>query len=271
MLLGGFDGLHAGHKTLVERAKKYGALIGAMTIVGGKSEQNLFTPFERRETFKKAGVDFVLELPFEEIKTLSPIEFAKFLEKKFSPIAFVCGSDFRFGYMAQGTPETLISATQVRVEVVDLVKINDEKISSSTIKKYLLAGEVDKANALLGEEFFLIGKVYKDRQVGRKIGFPTANIDYPQGKFALKKGVYETKVEIEGKTYQGITNYGARPTFENLKTVTETYLDGFDGRLYGRKLQVRFVRFLREIVKFESAEQLCAQLKEDIRRGREND
>ncbi len=271
MLLGGFDGLHAGHKTLVERAKKYGAPIGAMTIVGGKGEQNLFTAFERRETFKKVGVDFLFELPFEEIKTLSPIRFAKFLEEKFAPVAFVCGSDFRFGHMAKGTPETLISATQVRVEVVELLKINDEKISSSTIKKHLLAGDVEKANALLGEEFFLIGKVYKDRQVGRKIGFPTANIDYPADKFQLKKGVYETKAFIDGKTYKGITNYGARPTFENSKIVTETYLDGFSGRLYGRKLQVRFVRFLREIVKFDNAEQLSAQLQEDVRRVREND
>ena len=271
MLLGGFDGLHAGHKTLVSRAKEYGRIIGAMTIVGGKSGNSLFTQEERRTVFKNAGVDFLFELPFSEIKGISPAEFAELLEEKFAPCAFVCGDDFRFGYQAQGTPETLASATQVRVETVELLKMDGEKISSTAIKNYLANGETEKANALLGEEFFLLGQVYKDRQVGRTINFPTANIRYPEDKFPIKKGVYETRVCVDGKEYKGITNYGVRPTFDNTDTLTETYLDGFDGDLYNKTLQVRFVRYLRGIRKFESAESLKAQLTEDIRRVRKYD
>ena len=152
-----------------------------------------------------------------------------------------------------------------------LLKMDGEKISSTAIKNYLANGETEKANALLGEEFFLLGQVYKDRQVGRTINFPTANIRYPEDKFPIKKGVYETRVCVDGKEYKGITNYGARPTFDNTDTLTETYLDGFDGDLYNKTLQVRFVRYLRGIRKFESAESLKAQLTEDIRRVREHD
>ena len=139
------------------------------------------------------------------------------------------------------------------------------------MKSLLQKGNVEKANALLGEEFFLVGEVYKDRGVGKTLGFPTANIAYPKNKFPLKHGVYETRVELNGKVYKCITNFGARPTFNNMQTPTETYLDGYTGELYGKTLTIRFVRFLREITKFENAEKLQNQLQEDIRRVREND
>ena len=143
-----------------------------------------------------------------------------------------------------------------------------EKISSGKIKAFLGDGKVENANVLLGEEFFLCGKVEKDRQIGRTIGFPTANIPYPQDKFPLKTGVYETNVTVDNKTYKGITNYGARPTFDNERVVTETYLDGFSGDLYGKELTVHFVRFLRGVTKFESVDALKKQLEKDINRVR---
>lgn len=271
MLLGGFDGLHAGHKKLVQRAKAFSLPIGIMTIVGGKEEKSLFTLEEREEIFKRVGVDFAFELPFQEIKNLSPEQFSSLLISEFNPQAFVCGDDFRFGKNASGTPETLKEVGQVRVEVEKLITANGEKISSTTIKAYVSAGKVDKASELLGEEFFLLGTIVKDRGVGKTIGFPTANAEYPKDKYPIKQGVYETRVCINGKEYKGITNYGNRPTFDNDATKTETFLDGFDGELYGKTLKIRFVRFLREIKKFESVAGLQAQLKEDIRRVREHD
>lgn len=264
MLLGGFDGLHAGHKTLVERAKRYGLPVGAMTIVGGKGGDSLYTEEERIEIFSKAQVDFLFELPFEEIKDYSPEEFAKMLEEKFTPKAFVCGDDFRFGKMAAGTPETLKASTHVRVEIVELLRRNGEKVSATTIKKHLSLGEIEKANELLGERFFLLGKVVEDRKVGRTLGFPTANIPYTNGKFPLKKGVYQTQSIIDGKTYKGITNYGARPTFADETVITETYFDGFSGDLYGKKIKLEFVRFLREIEKFQSVDALKNRLQQDL-------
>ena len=270
MLLGGFDGLHAGHRMLLSRAKESGFPVGIMTIIGGK-EEGIFTFQEREEIFKSAGVDFVFELPFEEIKDMSPEAFLRKLADEFNPKLFVCGEDFRFGLHATGTPETIKQATHVRVEIVPLLKMHNEKVSSRQIKNFLFQGEVDKANEMLSHRFFLMGEVVRDRQIGRTMHFPTANIEYPKGKYPLKQGVYETRVTIAGKEYKGITNYGARPTFENEKIVTETHLDGFDGDLYGKQLKVEFVRYLRDIQKFESMAQLKNQLTMDIRRVRGND
>ena len=268
MLLGGFDGLHVGHKLLVERAKASGLPVGIMTIVGGKENQNLFTFSEREEIFKNNGIDFVFELPFLEIKDLTPKEFCELLLKEFSPKLFVCGEDFRFGANACGTSESLKGRGQVRVECVPLVELDGEKVSSRTIKKYVASGDVERAAKLLGMPFCITGSVVKDRQVGRTMGFPTANIFYPREKCPLKKGVYETRVRVDDRVYKGITNYGARPTFAENTVITETYLDGFDGDLYGRTLQVEFIRYLREIKKFDNATELKKQLEEDIGRIR---
>lgn len=269
MLLGGFDGLHIGHRRLVAHARASGLPIGVMTIVGVKQENGLFTFKEREEIFKEAGADFVFELPFSEIKDLSPEAFLELLIEEFSPKLFVCGEDFRFGARAAGTPETIERMTHVRVETLPLVEMNGVKVSSSHIKTLLGEGKLEEANARLAHPFFLIGEVCEDRKIGRTIGFPTANILYPKGKFSLKKGVYETRVRVDGKTYKGITNYGARPTFDDNTIVTETYLDGFEGDLYGRKLKVEFIRYLRDIQKFESAEKLKEQLTKDIRQVRD--
>lgn len=271
MLLGGFDGLHVGHRKLLSRAKESGLSVGVMTIVGCKDDNSLFTFTEREEIFKSAGVDFVFELPFAEIKDLSPCAFVQLLETQFAPKLFVCGTDFRFGAKAAGTPEMLKRSTQVCVEVLPLVEMDGEKVSSSYVKTLLKNGDVEQVNQLLTHPFFVMGEVYADRKIGRTIGFPTANIPYPAGKFPLRIGVYETRVCVDGKTYKGITNYGARPTFADETVVTETYLDGFDGDLYGKTLNVEFVRYLRNVQKFDSINDLKAQLDEDLRRVRVND
>ena len=270
MLLGGFDGLHAGHRLLLSRAKESDFPVGVMTIIGCK-EESIFTFQEREEIFKNAGVDFVFELPFEEIKDMSPEAFLQKLTDEFNPKLFICGEDFRFGAKAKGTPEMIKQATHVRVEVLPLLEMDGEKVSSRQIKSLLSQGEIGKANQMLSSPFFLMGEVVKDRQIGRTIDFPTANIAYPIGKFPLKKGVYETCVLLNGKTYKGITNYGARPTFNNETITTETYLDGFDGDLYGKILTVQFIKYLRDVKKFDSVEDLKEQLQKDIRRVRDND
>ncbi len=270
MLLGGFDGLHVGHRSLLTCAKNSGLPVGVMSIAGGK-DKSIFTFAEREYIFKESGADFVFELPFEEIKDLSPDEFLFLLEENFRPKLFVCGEDFRFGFQAKGTPKTIKDRGQVCVEVLPLLEIFGEKVSSSAVKGYLAKGDIPQVNALLGERFFLLGEVVKDRQVGRTMGFPTANILYPQEKFPLKQGVYETAVVLNGVEYRAITNYGTRPTFDNDKVVTETYLDGFEGDLYGKTLKVEFVRYLRGIEKFTNADALKAQLQKDIRRVRAHD
>ena len=214
----------------------------------------------------RLGIDFVLEMQFEEICNLSPKTFTDRLLQDFNVKAFLCGEDFRFGYQAQGDANFLKECAQVCVETKPLVQFNGEKVSSTAVKLALEAGDIPTANALLNQSFFLQGKVEKDRQVGRTIGFPTANIAYPDDKFPLKEGVYQTQVEVCGKRYSAITNYGARPTFENQQVWTESHLIQFNGDLYGKTLKVEFIRRLRDIQKFQTIEELQAQLQADVRR-----
>ncbi len=268
LLLGGFDGVHIGHRVLVERAKRTLLPVGIMTIGGGKGSRDLFTFSEREEIFSSLGIDFAFELPFAEIKDMPPARFAELLTTEFSPEFFFCGSDFRFGQGAAGTPAFLKERTGVRVDVSGLLRLNGEKVSATAVKRLLEDGDAAGAARFLGEPFFLRGEVVEDRHVGRTMGFPTANILYPEGKFPLKRAVYETRVCVDGKEYKCISNFGARPTFDNDRVLTETYLDGFEGDLYGKELTVRFVRFLRDIEKFDGAAALKRQLETDIERVR---
>ena len=271
LLLGGFDGLHVGHRQLLACAKTYGFPVGVMTIVGVK-EGSLFTLTEREWIFKNAGVDFVFELPFETIKDLPAKRFVQMLEEQFAPAAFVCGEDFRFGRGAQGDAALLKRITSIKVDVLPLLEKDGQKVSSSTVKKLLSEKDLPRANALLSEPYFLMGAVKEGRRVGRLLGFPTANIGYPEGKFTLPHGVYETAVQVDGKTYKAITNFGAQPTFLEGQVCVEAHLDGFSGDLYGQTLTVHFLRFLRPIQRFENAEALKAQLASDLQslRGDKN-
>ena len=269
ILLGGFDGLHIGHRLLLERAKEYGLPVGVMTIAGGKGD-SVFTLRERESIYRRAGVDFALELPFAEIKELSPQAFVALVEEQFAPKAFVCGEDFRFGKSAAGDPELLRTLTTAQVEVLPLLEVDGEKVSASTVKACLTAGKIEEANTLLGEPFFLTGTVQEGRKVGRTIGFPTANLNYPEGKCPLAYGVYACEVVIDEKVYRAITNFGTQPTFSGEQVCVETHIDGFDGDLYGKELTVRFLRKMRDIQKFACVEDLQRQLQADLHKIREN-
>ena len=270
ILLGGFDGLHLGHRQLVARAKTLGVPIGVMTIADCKKAGDLFTVSEREEIFKSAGVDFALEMDFSKIKGLSPKEFIALLKTGRTVKAFVCGTDFKFGAGAKGDFST-IRALGEEVFVEELLYENGEKVGVSLIKTLLANGEAEQVKSLLGHSFFLEGEVEEDRKVGRTIGFPTANIRYPKGKFPIKIGVYETSAVIDGKRYKAITNYGARPTFLDGEIWTETHFISYTGDLYGKKIKVEFERWLRDIKQFSNAEQLKQQLIKDVRRVTEND
>ena len=270
ILLGGFDGVHCGHARLFARAKTYGLPIGIMTILGGK-EGSLYSLKEREEIFQKRGADFVLSADFSQIKNLSPEEFICLITSRFPVKRFVCGRDFRFGYGAAGTPSDIEKICGVGVDVEDLLEIEGEKVSTRNVKKLLALGKVEKAKEYLGEGYFVAGRVEKGRKVGRLLGFPTANVEYPKDKYLIKSGVYETRVVVCGTEYKGITNFGARPTFEDGQVWLETYLDGFSGNLYGQEIKIEFVRFLREVERFDSPEKLKAQLECDLRRIRTND
>ncbi len=264
-LLGGFDGIHIGHQKLIDKAKSFSLPVGIMTIRGGKGE-SLFTQEEREEIFERAGIDFVLESDFtESFKNLSAEDFLSLVTEKFFVAAFVCGKDFRFGKGASGTPDFIREKTGLPVFDIDIsCDEHGNKIGTRSLKQLLREGEVERANALLVSKFRVSGEVLHGRHIGRTYGFPTANIVYPVGKTFVKEAVYAVTVEAEGRIFRGIANYGRCPTFEVEYKLLETYLDGFSGDLYGKKITVYFDFKIRDIQKFSSAEELKEQLQKDI-------
>ena len=259
LLLGGFDGLHKGHETLLAAAKQTGLKVAAIAITGGKGAP-IYTEAERDYIFAENGISAVYPLKFAAIRDMSAAEFACAVRDEIAPEVCFCGEDFRFGSGGKANGDDFARLSGVPVRVLPVLK------DAATGEKN---GDVSAADKLLCGGFILTGEVKKDRGIGATIGFPTANIFYPEGKTELKKGVYETRAEVGGVTYKGITNFGSRPTFGNDTVVTETHLIGFRGNLYGKTLTVRFVRYLRDVAAFKNAEELTARLHADVKRVEE--
>ena len=148
--------------------------------------------------------------------------------------------------------------------MIDTLNILGKKCSTTAIKEALTLGDIKRANTLLGRNYSVSGVVRRDRHVGTEIGFPTVNIAINRDKFSLKNGVYSGKIDIDGKCYKTVINYGARPTFDLGERLIEAHIVGFSGDLYGKKLTVEFTDFIREIKKFNGKEELIKQLKKDV-------
>lgn len=263
MLLGGFDGFHAGHRTLLNEARRTGLPVGLVTISGNKSGGDVFTLSERRTVFRREGFDFAEEMLFSEIKDCSAREFAISLFSRFSVKAVYCGHDFRFGKGAEGTPELLREIAPCPVFALPLLKEGGEKIAATRLKKYLSEGDIRRLNCLLGYDYFIEGIVEHGRQEGRRYGFPTVNLTFPGGKYPVRQGVYGGCTETDEGVFLSVVNVGARPTFGVEECAVEAHLDGFSGDLYGKTVRIRLKEFYRPVRKFESAEALRAQLERD--------
>jgi riboflavin kinase/FMN adenylyltransferase len=265
-LLGGFDGLHIGHKKLVDFAKFFRLPVGMMTMEGGKGK-GLFTLEEKCKIFYAQGVDFIDAMSFDErLKNTLRTDFINVLLKRYSIRAFVCGKDFRFGKDAAGDPAFIANFTGLPVYDLDILNVDGQKVSSTLIKERLKEGKVKEANALLVQPFFVSGKVEEGRKEGRQLSFPTANLAYPDNKFLIKEGVYAVHSELNKKRYNGICNVGACPTFGVDSLKVEVNYDGFEGDLYGQPIDVFFDGYLRDIQKFPSKEGLIEQLNFDRER-----
>ena len=275
MALGYFDSVHLGHKTLlrstVSLAKRLNATPTALIFTGNfKGNGEVFTFTERVKRIEKEGIEAVVYAELtSEFMSLTDGDFLSMLFSSINVSALVCGDDFTFGKNALGNTETLskkCAEKGVQLLVVDKVcDDNGEKISTNQIKKYLNLGDVSSANILLGDNYFISGEVIKGKRLGNTIGFPTANVAFNSKKTNLKRGVYLTYVIIDGVKYLSLTNVGTQPTVNGEKEVIETYIDGFTGDLYGTNLTVYFEKYIRDIIKFNSVEELKAQLLEDKR------
>lgn len=277
LVLGGFDGLHLGHRRLLFEAEKTGLPVVLTAMYGAKGKQ-LFTRAEREFVFAEAGVFAACSVPFtEQLQATSAEEFLGAVFRTIPAEAIVCGEDFRFGKGAEGTADLLRRTAGCPVLVVKTVKYLAEeggrarKISTSACKTYLKAGDLPRLNACLcprEEDFsagayFVQGAVEHGRGVGRTYGFPTLNLSVPPEKLLPPDGVYGGLCATAEGNFPCILNIGARPTFGVEERKLEAYLQGFSGDLYGETVRVYPTEFFRPICKFSSPEALKEQLERD--------
>ncbi|MDE6585559.1 MAG: riboflavin biosynthesis protein RibF [Clostridia bacterium] len=280
LVLGCFDGLHIGHADLLKKAKLQAKIngldLGVMMFADGKGGKQLYTFEERVAELEKYGAKFVLKVDFnEEFKKIQPLDFLACLEDKLNLKAYMSGKDFRFGKDKKGKSSTLKAYAEDEDNSVWYLPVKDvtyknEKISASMIKAFLDEGNVKLATELLGRHYSICGTVIRGEGRGKTVvGYPTMNIKWDENKYAVKEGVYAVKCTVGEQTYYGIANFGARPTFGEEEPLLEVYLDGFSGEVYDETVKVEFLRYLRNISKFDGADALGAQLTDDITLVRE--
>ena len=277
--LGYFDSVHLGHQKLITSAKEYadanGCTLTVFTFKGNlkamlglEQDKCVYLAKERQLLLKELGADEIYFAPISKtFLATGKLAFLNKLNKKYNIKAYFTGDDYTFGAFGKGDIKYLTeyakSHNQEHV-IVDTFTYMQDKVSTTLVKKALVKGDIKGANALLGRNYSITSKVIKDRKVGTKIGFPTANLLIENDKIQLKEGVYAGKIKVLNKEYLAIINYGARPTFEVDKKVIEAHLIDFDGNLYGKEITVQFTDFLREIVKFDNELELKEQLKKDL-------
>ena len=269
LLMGGFDGIHLGHATLLERAGSLGLPAVLTTIAGGKAGGELFTLAERRTVFARAGAAGAFSFCFTDALRETEAEaFASALLARCTPRVILCGEDFRFGRDAKGDAALLAALAPCPVEALPLLTADGRKISSTSLKARLAAGDTEGLNALLVHPYFLEGRVEHGRHVGSSVlGFPTVNLAPPPEKALPKEGVYGGFAETDLGVFPCILNYGARPTFHVEEKKAEAFLIGFTGDLYGRTVRVYPQEYFRPVRQFPSAQALRAQLLADVQRA----
>lgn len=279
--LGCFDGVHIGHSQIISSAVEL-AREASLTsvawsfqappksILSGQGAVSLLTTASEKKSLMRAlGVDMFICSPFnKKIASLSPREFIEnILIDRLHAKHIFCGFNYRFGNKGSGDIlllQSLCDEFGVELTIVDEIKLDGITVSSSAIRAYLQGGELDEAEKMLGRPFALKGRVKDGQHLGRELGFPTVNQDVPSDKISVRSGVYLTRVKFGKNIKYGVTNIGMRPTVNGTAPVCETHILDFSGDLYGRMITVEFVKFLRPERKFESLDELAAQVKRDI-------
>lgn len=270
--LGTFDGLHKGHRAVLDLPddmKKTAVIfpLPPKALLSGEPRA-LMTEKDKCAALKKIGIDEIYTLDFNKVKDMPPEEFLEFLKTEFSPDLISCGFNYHYGKNAAGNTEMLSNfcfKQGIEFNCHSPVCEGGEPVSSTRIRKFLKNGEIEAANALLTFPFSFTAEVISGDRRGRTIGFPTINQKYPSELIPLKFGVYKSKIIIDGAEYEGITNIGVRPTWKTDYIISETYIIGFSGDLYGKRITTIPTRFVRGEVKFSSVEELKKQIENDIK------
>ncbi|MDU5086226.1 MAG: bifunctional riboflavin kinase/FAD synthetase [Anaerococcus vaginalis] len=281
--LGNFDGVHKGHQKLmkenikISKAKNLTPSVllfkeNTKNILNGEREY-LTSLEDKIEILKNLGIECFCLLEFsDKFKDLSPYEFIEeILYKKLNTKYVIVGDNYRFGKMAKGDIKTLKKYEEdfaYKTKVVDFELDEGKIINSTDIRQMVREGKIEKANKDLGHPFKMQGKVIKGAQRGRLLNFPTANLK-PSFKYVTaKSGVYFTRVNIDRNIYYALTDIGTNPTFENKKMKIETYIMDFSKDIYGKNISIEFLEYLRPDYKFNSPEELIAQMEKDKKIGR---
>jgi len=279
--IGNFDGVHLGHRSLLEQALKTArGMSGDLVLISFVPHpQEFFSKLndfylnsfeERRSLLKDFGIKYFLEISFdEEFSNLSPESFLKeyiLSDKRVKKLYL--GHEFSFGKSKSGNLEfvkNFLLNTGVQLEVFPEFKTSMDKVSSSLIRDLIRHGKIEKANELLGRKFFIKGRVVKGKGRGATIGIPTVNLEINPKRIVPAKGVYFTKTYFQGQPFDSITNIGINPTFgDNIQLKIETHILDFSQQIYEQEIVISFLKRLREEKKFSDFNELKMQIKADI-------
>ena len=279
--IGFFDGVHLGHRYLINQVKIAASQCGwhssiitfpvhpRQVIQSDYQPQLLSSPEEKIELLASTSIDNCILLPFtQELSRLTAWEFMQLLYDKYKVRMLVIGYDHRFGHNRAETFEDYCRyGRELGIHIMQATAYTQEqdKVSSSAIRRALLSGEISTATKYLGYNYFMQGTIVSGYQVGRKIGFPTANlqVDCPN-KLIPAIGVYAVRVSVNGQHYKGMLNIGHRPTINNGTDLSiEVHILDFEGDIYHQPMRIEFIDFLRPEAKFHSVDELVLQIQKD--------
>ncbi len=282
LALGNFDGVHLGHRRLLEEAAaiagKAGVLSGVYTfrensksVLAAENFSLLTTEQEKEQIISECGADFICCDDFSKVRGLSPEEFCGYIAKKLDVKAVVCGENYTFGKNASAGSEDLKRIMQskgIETHVIPSISLYGDIVSSTRIRNLISCGDVEMASELLGYRYFIKTKVVHGKELGRQLGFPTVNQLEYENKTIPKFGVYACVCTLDEKRYKGVVNVGVRPTVsqntENPPVVFETHLLDYAGNAYGKSVCVEFCKMLREEKKFASLDELRIAVMKNI-------
>ena len=278
LCLGNFDGVHLAHRRLLCAAKAWrdrefpGVPVGVFCfrelpsdVLLPEPPGHLCTADERLERFAECGMEYAVLADFPELRNVSPEDYVQtVLVEQCHCVAAACGFNHRFGRGGAGTPELLRRILKGRLLLQEPVLDGGEPVSSTRIRALLAEGQPEEAARLLAHPYTLCAPVLHGKALGRTIGVPTVNQNFPEHAMLLRFGVYATACVAQGRRWAGVSNVGIHPTVDrNAPANCETYLLDFSGDLYGQTVEVSFLQFLRPERKFASVDALKAQIRRD--------
>jgi riboflavin kinase/FMN adenylyltransferase len=276
LTIGSFDGVHLGHVDVIQHVVAAAKSIGSQpTLITfephprsvldpANSPQSITTLQEKLGLIEAAGIEHAIVMRFDrELASLSPQEFIDRLSSVMDLRQWVIGYDFAFGRGRTGSAQWLRDHGH-QVAVVAPFQVEGRELHSSEVRRLITAGDIEHANRLLGREYAMAGPVESGDKVGRRLGFPTANIGVEPNKLIPALGAYAGRARSEEGEFIAALSVGYRPTFGGTQLRVEAFLLDFEGDIYQKRIELRFVRYLHPDIKFPTPEDLVSQLKQDV-------